>query len=125
MYGILLSRLGWCPSCYLELLDKLQKRICRTAGPSLAVSPEPLAHCRNVASLGLFIGITLVDIHLNWFNWFHFLILEEGLLVILIDCMIFLSPFLDVTKMSMSTVSFLAQLNSGILCTYKMLSFDV
>ena len=25
---ILLSRLGWCPSCYLELLDKLQKQIC-------------------------------------------------------------------------------------------------
>ena len=26
------------PSCYLELLDKLQKRICRTVGLSLAVS---------------------------------------------------------------------------------------
>ena len=43
------------PSCYLELLDKLQKWICRTAGPSpLAASLEPLAHCRNVASLSLF-----------------------------------------------------------------------
>ena len=41
------------PSCYLELLDKLQKWICRTIGPSLA-SLEPLAHCRNVASLSLF-----------------------------------------------------------------------
>ena len=30
------------PSCYLELLDKLQKRICRTVGPSLATSLEPL-----------------------------------------------------------------------------------
>ena len=39
------------PSCYLELLDKLQKQICRTAGPSLAASLEPLAHHRNVASL--------------------------------------------------------------------------
>ena len=29
------------PNCYLELLDKLQKRICRTAGPSLAASLEP------------------------------------------------------------------------------------
>ena len=29
------------PSCYLELLDKLQKRICRTVGPSLATSLEP------------------------------------------------------------------------------------
>ena len=42
------------PICYLELLDKLQKRICRTVGPSLAVSLEPLAHSRNVASLSLF-----------------------------------------------------------------------
>ena len=42
------------PSCYLELLDKLQKQICRTVGPSLTTSLEPLAHCRNVASLSLF-----------------------------------------------------------------------
>ena len=42
------------PSCYLELLDKLQKRICRTVGPSFAASHEPLAHRRNVASLSLF-----------------------------------------------------------------------
>ena len=41
-------------SCYLELLDKLQKRICRTVGPSLAASLESLAHRRNVASLSLF-----------------------------------------------------------------------
>ena len=32
------------PSCYLDLLDKLQKRICRIVGPSLAASLEPLAH---------------------------------------------------------------------------------
>ena len=32
------------PSLYLELLDKLQKKICRTAGPSLIASVEPLAH---------------------------------------------------------------------------------
>ena len=42
------------PSCYLELLDKLQKRICKAIGPSLAVSLEPLAHCRNVVSLSFF-----------------------------------------------------------------------
>ena len=39
------------PSCFLELLDKLKKRICRTVGPSLAASLEPFAHHRNVASL--------------------------------------------------------------------------
>ena len=31
------------PSCYLELLDKLQKRVYRTVGSSLAASLEPLA----------------------------------------------------------------------------------
>ena len=42
MYGMLLSRLGWC------------LQICRIAGPSLAFSLEPLAHRRNMASLSLF-----------------------------------------------------------------------
>ena len=43
-------------SCYLELLDNLQKPVCRTAGLSLAASLEPLDHRRNVASfsIGLF-----------------------------------------------------------------------
>ena len=42
------------PSCYLELLNKLQKRMCRIVGPSLAASLLLLAHRRNVASLSLF-----------------------------------------------------------------------
>ena len=42
------------PSSNLELLDKLQKRICRIVGPSLAASLEPLIHCQIVASLSLF-----------------------------------------------------------------------
>ena len=104
------------PSCYLELLDELQKRICRTSGPSLAASLEFLAHRRNVASLSLFYRYYFSRFLQNWRNWFHFLFLEEGLLVILIDCMVFLSPFLDVTKMPMSTASFLALIDSGILC---------
>ena len=36
------------PSCYLELLDMLQRPICRTVGSLL------LAHRRNIANLGLF-----------------------------------------------------------------------
>ena len=50
--------MGYCchvwagtPSCYLELIDKLQKRICRTVGPSLVASIEPLSHRQYVASL--------------------------------------------------------------------------
>ena len=38
----------------MELLDKLQKRTCRTVGPTLANSLEPLPHRRNVASLKVF-----------------------------------------------------------------------
>ena len=102
------------PSCYLELLDKLQKWICRIVGPSLAPSLEPLTHRGNVTSLSLFYryyfgrcSSELAEMVL--------LILEGDLLVILIDCMIFLSPFVDVTRMYMSIVSSLAQLVSGIL----------
>ena len=55
MPRILLSRPAWrAPSCQLELLDKLQKQICRTVGTSHATSLEPMAHRRNIASLSLF-----------------------------------------------------------------------
>ena len=42
------------PNCHLELLDKLQKEIFRTVGPSLAASLEPMAHLPNVACIVLF-----------------------------------------------------------------------
>ena len=42
------------PSSYLELLDKLQKQICRTVGISLAASLDTSVHCQNAASLSLF-----------------------------------------------------------------------
>ena len=45
---------GGARICYLELLDKLQKQICRTVSSSLTASLEPLAHRQNVASLNLF-----------------------------------------------------------------------
>ena len=82
------------PSCYLELLDKLQKTICRTVSPSFAAFLEPLlAHHQNMAVFS--IGIALVDVLPNWLHLpFHFLFLIGGLLFILIDCRIFLSPFL-------------------------------
>ena len=96
------------PNCYLELLDKLQNQICRTVSPSLVASLKPLA------SLSLF--YRYYSILENWLSRFPSLFPERGLLVILTDCMIFLSRFLDVTRMSMSTVSLLLQLDSGILC---------
>ena len=42
------------PSCCLELLDKIQKGICRIVGASLAAFLEQLAHHWNVASLSHF-----------------------------------------------------------------------
>ena len=39
------------PSCYLELLEKLQKQRSRNVCSSLAASLGPLAHCQNVTSL--------------------------------------------------------------------------
>ena len=39
----------------------------------------------------------------------HFFFLKGGLLIILIDFLIFLSPLLDITRMYMSTVSLLVQ----------------
>ena len=107
------------PSCYLELLDKLQKRICRTVGPSLTASLEPLAHCRNVASLSLFYRYYFGRCSSELAQLVPLPFFEGGLLVILIDYMIFLSPFLDITRMSMSTVPFLAQLDSGIFCLWN------
>ena len=41
-------------SCFLELLDKLQKGICKTVGPLHPASLESLVHCQNVASLIFF-----------------------------------------------------------------------
>ena len=42
------------PSCYLDMLDKLQNWICRTVGPSVTASLELLVHGRIVANLNLF-----------------------------------------------------------------------
>ena len=78
------------PSCYLELLDKLQKQICRIVGPSLAASLEPLTHCRNVARLSLFYRYCFVRCCSELTQ------LVQLVLIDMIDCMIFLSPFLDV-----------------------------
>ena len=67
------------------------------------------------------IGITFVAVHLNQFNWFlHFLILEGGLIIILIDCMIFLSPFQDLCQQFLPMHSWTLELSA-----YRMLSSDL
>ena len=77
------------PSCYLKLLDKPQKRICRTVGPSLAASLEPLAHRRNVASLSLFYRYYFGRCSSELAQLVPLPFFEGGLLLILIECMIF------------------------------------
>ena len=76
-------------SCYLEQLDKLQKRICRTVSPSLATSLEHLAHHRNVASLSLFYRYYFGRCSSKLAQLVPLLFLKGGLLVILINCIIF------------------------------------
>ena len=51
------------PSRYLDMLDKVQKRICRTVGASLASSLEPMALHQNATSF-LSIVVTSIDVHL-------------------------------------------------------------
>ena len=58
----------------------------------------------NVARLNLFYSYYL-GIFSSQLSWFHFYIFLGGLLIILINCGISLSPFLDAVKMSVSNVS--------------------
>ena len=99
------------PSCYLELLYKLQKRISRTVGPSLVASLESLAHCGNVASLSLFyryyFGRKFIQTS-STSSTFLFLVEVYSLF--------WQITFLDVLRISMSKVFFLAQLDPGIFC---------
>ena len=73
------------------------------------------------------IGINLVDVHLNWLKWFHFLILEVRSTTLYSDrlILIFLSPFLDFIRMSLSIVPFLSQLNSGFLCLWNAFPWPI
>ena len=114
------------PSCYLKLL----KRICKNEYVGLLVLHfllllNPWLIIEMWPAKVFSIGITLVNVLWNWLNWFHFLFVKGGILIILIGLMIFLPSFLDVTRMSMSTVSFLSQLDSGVLCLYSAYPFDL
>ena len=77
--------------------------------------PEP----GQMSSVNLEHDITKVkdvDVYLNRLNKPHFLILVIGLLIILTGCINYLSPFLDIIRMFMPTISFLGQRCSWILC---------
>ena len=60
-----------------------------------------------------------VDVHLNWLNWFHFLVIVVGPIVIAMACMTFLLSFKDVASICISTFSFLVQLDPGIISRWN------
>ena len=80
------------------------------------MSLEPLAHRQNAASLSLFYRYCFGTCSSELAQVFP-LPYFPGRSTRYSDRLHdFLSPFLDVTRMSMSLGSFLAQLDSGILC---------
>ena len=95
------------PSCYLELVNKLRKQKFRTACPSLTVSLETLGLCRNIASLSLFYRYYFGRCSSELAQLVPLPYSEErpSCCSFLINCMSFLSLFLDVTRISMPTVS--------------------
>ena len=97
-------------SCCLDIWDKLQKWICRTIGPSLVATLD-----WNLTSL-------LKCSQLSLFYRCYFGMCSSKLaelvplpVVILIECMIFLS-FLNVIRMFMSTAYFHTESGFEILC---------
>ena len=77
-------------SCHFYMLDKLQKWVSRTIGPTSVAPVESLADEQNVTSVSLFFGY-FRDVHLNSLNWFKFIFLGEGWRIFLMDFMIFVS----------------------------------
>ena len=88
MYGILLSRMGWCPWLLLRIVRPDTITNMQEYWSFTCCSSCTLSSSSKCSQLPFFIGITLVDVLLNWLHWFQFFFLEGGLLVILIDCMI-------------------------------------
>ena len=68
------SVLGGDPGCYLESLDKLQKRILGLLLFHLLPLLNPWFIIEMLPAEVFSIGINVVDAHLNWLNCLHFLI---------------------------------------------------
>ena len=96
------NTLADAPSSYLDVLDKLQKQVCGTVGPTIAGSLESSVHYRNLTSLSLFYRYYFGR-YLTELAELALLPYSRGPLFILVDCMIFLSPFLEVMRMSISS----------------------
>ena len=115
LHGILSSYLGWCSQLLLGIVRYTTKWIYKTMGHLIAASLESLAHCWNVAILSLFNRYyfgrcsselaQLVPLpysrrmYAHYYDRFY----------------VFLSPFLDVTRTFISTVSLFRSLFSARL----------
>ena len=100
----------------VEILDKLQEEVWRTAGPTLAAFLEPLDHQRNVARLNL--------LYMYYFGKCSFELTDLVPLPYSLGrstCHSDRFHVISVTiagliRISMSTISFLVQLDFEILC---------
>ena len=122
--GILLLCLGWCPYLLLGIVRQATKTNMQDCWSFTCCFSQTLGSSSKCGQLKSSIGITLVDVLQNWFNWFHFLFLKGGRLVILIDCKIFLPPFLDakgcLCQQFLSSHSYTLEFSAN-----RMLSFDL
>ena len=110
---------GGALSCYLNVIDHLQKQVVGLLAQHWLSLFDPWLIVKMWPAQVFYIGIALVGAHLYWLNWIHIFILVGGLFVILIDCMINLSPLIEVIRILISATSFLAQLDYGILCLWN------
>ena len=104
----------------LDMLDKLQKQGCCTAGHTMAASLELFTYCRSISGLNLFcwyyFGMCLSEpVELDLLPT-----LMRGPSIILIGCMIFFVTICTYYKNSILIVCFILQLNSKILCMLKL-----
>ena len=98
------------PISYLDMLDKLEKWVFKTVGPTLAASLELLGHRRNIASLNLFDRCYFSKCSSKLAEFFPFPYSPGRFIRYSNTLHDSLSPFIDVIRMFMSIVSFLARL---------------
>ena len=89
--------LGFRFLCLTRYAGSLQKWVCTAVGPTFAISFESSTLCQNVASLSLFYGCFLGRCSFELAESVHLLF---GSLL----AMSFLSPLLDLTRISMPSL---------------------
>ena len=73
MYGILLSRLGWCPNLLLGIVRQATKTNMHKCWSFTCCFSWTLGSSLKGGKLSVFTGISVVDVLQNWLKWFHFL----------------------------------------------------